>query len=293
MCQLMFVCRRLGMLKKPMKETIHAKGIDISIYSEDFHNEYISLTDIARYKSDEPNDVIKNWMRNRDTIEFLGLWENLHNQEFKPVEFDGFRKQAGLNSFTMTPKKWIESTNALGIISKSGRYGGTFAHKDIAFEFASWISIEFKLYFIKEFQRLKNEENDRLKLNWNLQRTISKINYKIHTDAIKESLIPKEVTKFQTSMIYASEADLLNVALFGITAKQWRDAYPDEKGNLRDKASLEQLIVLSNLESINGLLVSQGLSQRDRLVQLNNVAIVQMKSLIGNTSMLGLNQTDK
>jgi len=272
---------------------IIVKGSEISILHIETED-YISLTDIAKHKDAfNTDDIIKNWLRNRNTIELLGFWEQLHNPYFKPFEFDGFRKQAGLNSFTMTPKKWIESTNALGIISKSGRYGGTFAHKDIAFEFASWISIEFKLYFIKEFQRLKNEENDRLKLNWNLQRTISKINYKIHTDAIKESLIPKEVTKFQTSMIYASEADLLNVALFGITAKQWRDAYPDEKGNLRDKASLEQLIVLSNLESINGLLVSQGLSQRDRLVQLNNVAIVQMKSLIGNTSMLGLNQTDK
>ena len=180
-------------------------------------------------------------MRNRNTIELLGFWEQLHNPFFKPVEFDGFKKQAGLNSFTMTPKKWIESTNAIGLVSKSGRYGGTFAHRDIAFEFASWISIEFKLYFIKEFQRLKNEENDRWQLNWNLQRTISKINYKIHTDAIKESLIPREVTKFQTSMIYASEADLLNVALFGITAKQWRDLHPDEKGNLRDKCLLNNL----------------------------------------------------
>jgi hypothetical protein len=272
---------------------IIVKGSEISIIyieTEDF----ISLTDIAKHKDAfNTDDIIKNWLRNRNTIELLGFWEQLHNPYFKPVEFDGFKKQAGLNSFTMTPKKWIESTNALGIISKSGRYGGTFAHRDIAFEFASWISIEFKLYFIKEFQRLKNEENDRLQLNWNLQRTISKINYKIHTDAIKESLIPKEVTKFQTSMIYASEADLLNVALFGITAKQWRDANHDEKGNLRDKATLEQLIVLSNLESINGLLVSQGLSQHERLVQLNNVAIVQMKSLIGNSSILGLNQTDK
>ena len=272
---------------------ITVKGSEISILRIETED-YISLTDIAKHKdSNSMDDIIKNWLRNRNTIELLGFWEQLHNPYFKPVEFDGFRKQAGLNSFTMTPKKWIESTDAIGIISKSGRYGGTFAHRDIAFEFASWISIEFKLYFIKEFQRLKNEENDRLQLNWNLQRTISKINYKIHTDAIKESLIPNEVTKFQTSMIYASEADLLNVALFGITAKQWRDAYPDEKGNLRDKASLEQLIVLSNLESINALFVSQGLSQHDRLVQLNKVAIVQMKSLLGNTSVLGLNQPDK
>ena len=217
----------------------------------------------------------------------------MYNPDFKPLEFEGFRKQAGLNSFLLSPKQWIEKTNAIGIVSKSGRYGGTYAHKDIAFEFASWISIEFKLYVTKEFQRLKDEESDRLQLNWNLQRTISKINYKIHTDAIKESLIPTEITRLQATMVYASEADLLNVALFGITAKQWRDVHPDEKGNLRDKASLEQLIVLSNLESINALLVSQGLSQHDRLVQLNKVAIVQMKSLLGNRAISGLNQIDK
>ena len=217
----------------------------------------------------------------------------MYNPDFKPLEFEGFRKQAGLNSFLLSPKQWIEETNAIGIVSKSGRYGGTYAHKDIAFEFASWISIEFKLYVTKEFQRLKDEESDRLQLNWNLQRTISKINYKIHTDAIKESLIPTEITRLQATMVYASEADLLNVALFGITAKQWRDVHTDEKGNLRDKASLEQLIVLSNLESINALLVSQGLSQHDRLVQLNKVAIVQMKSLLGNRAISGLNQIDK
>jgi len=272
---------------------IIVNGSEISIMhieTEDF----ISLTDIAKHKDAvNTDDIIKNWLRNRNTIELLGFWEQLYNPDFKPVEFDGFRKLAGLNSFTMTPKKWIESTNAIGIISKSGRYGGTYAHKDIAFEFASWISIEFKLYIIKEFQRLKDEESDRLQLNWNLQRTISKINYKIHTDAIKESLIPAEITKQQATMVYASEADLLNVALFGITAKQWRDVHTDEKGNLRDKASLEQLIVLSNLESINALLISQGLSQHDRLVQLNKVAIVQMKSLLGNTAISGLNQIDR
>jgi hypothetical protein len=276
---------------KNNKITVNGSEISIMhIETEDF----ISLTDIAKHKDAvNTDDIIKNWLRNRNTIELLGFWEQLYNPDFKPVEFDGFRKLAGLNSFTMTPKKWIESTNAIGIISKSGRYGGTYAHKDIAFEFASWISIEFKLYIIKEFQRLKDEESDRLQLNWNLQRTISKINYKIHTDAIKESLIPAEITKQQATMVYASEADLLNVALFGITAKQWRDVHTDEKGNLRDKASLEQLIVLSNLESINALLVSQGLSQHDRLVQLNKVAIVQMKSLLGNTAISGLNQIDK
>ncbi|KAB3530686.1 KilA-N domain-containing protein [Alkaliphilus serpentinus] len=210
------------MVKKPIKGTIQAKGIDIAIYTEDFRNEFISLTDIARYKSDEPNDAIKNWMRNRDTIEFLGLWESLHNPSFKPVEFDGFKKEAGLNAFTMSPTKWITTVNAIGIVSKSGRYGGTFAHSDIAFEFASWISAEFKLYIIKDYKRLKNDESSRLSLGWNLNREISKLNYRIHTDAIKENLLPPELKPFQISMTYASEADVLNVALFGITAKQWR-----------------------------------------------------------------------
>jgi len=272
---------------------ITVKGLEISILRIETED-YISLTDIARHKdSSSMDDIIKNWLRNRNTIELLGFWEQIHNPYFKPVEFDGFRKQAGLNSFTMTPKKWIDSTNAIGITSKSGRYGGTFAHRDIAFEFASWISIEFKLYFIKEFQRLKNEENDRLQLNWNLQRTISKINYKIHTDAIKESLIPKEVTKLQASTIYASEADLLNVALFGMTAKSWREVHPNEKGNMRDTATIEQLVVLSNLESINALLISQGLPQSTRLIQLNKAAIRQMISILGNNAFSGLKQLDK
>ena len=221
-------------------------------------------------------------MRNRNTIELLGFWETIYNPNFKPVEFDGFRKQAGLNSFVMTPKRWIENTDAIGIVSKSGRYGGTFAHKDIALEFASWISIEFKLYVLKEFQRLKDDENNRLQLEWNLQRTISKINYKIHTDAIKENLVPNEITKLQASIVYANEADLLNVALFGMTAKEWRDNNLDKKGNIRDYATLEQLVVLSNMESINALLIQQNLPQRDRLVQLNKVAITQMKSLLEN-----------
>jgi hypothetical protein len=221
-------------------------------------------------------------MRNRNTIELLGFWETIYNPNFKPLEFEGFRKQAGLNSFVMTPKKWIETTNAKGIISKAGRYGGTFAHKDIALEFASWISIEFKLYVIKEFQRLKDDENNRLQLEWNLQRTISKINYKIHTDAIKENLIPKEITKQQVNSIYANEADLLNVALFGITAKEWRDVNIEKSGNIRDYALLEQLVVLSNMESINALLIQQGLNQSERLLQLNKTAITQMKSLVEN-----------
>jgi hypothetical protein len=207
------------------------------------------------------------------------------NHHFKPLEFEGFRKQAGLNSFVLTPKKWIETTNALGIVSKSGRYGGTFAHKDIAFEFASWISIEFKLYIIKEYQRLKQDESNRLNLEWNFQRTLAKVNYKIHTDAIKENLIPSQLNSKQTSIIYANEADVLNMALFGNTAKQWRDGHPNEKGNLRDYANIQQLVVLSNLESINAMLIHQGLEQKTRLRQLNQMAISQMKSLVENNSI--------
>lgn len=264
---------------------INVQGLEVVLYQNN-EEDFLSLTDIARYKdSNNTDDIIKNWLRNRNTVELLGFWEMMYNPNFKPVEFDGFRKQAGLNSFVLTPKKWIETTNAIGIVSKSGRYGGTFAHKDIAFEFASWISIEFKLYIIKEFQRLKTEESSRLQLEWNLQRTISKINYQIHTDAIKDNLIPKEITKQQSSWIYANEADLMNVALFGVTAKDWRDDNPYKIGNIRDDASLEQLVVLSNLESINALLIQQGLSQNERLIQLNKVAISQMKSLVENSIM--------
>ena len=267
------------------RKKLSVKGVDILLY-EDKEQDFFSLTDIARHKDSEHTDtIIQNWMRNRNTIELLGFWETIYNPDFKPLEFEGFRKQAGLNSFVMTPKKWVESTNAIGIISKSGRCGGTFAHKDIALEFASWISIEFKLYVIKEFQRLKNDENNRLQLEWNLQRTISKINYKIHTDAIKENLIPKEITKFQINIVYSNEADLLNVALFGMTAKEWRDANPNEEGNIRDHATLEQLVVLSNMESINALLIQESLPQCDRLIQLNKTAITQMKSLIENKEM--------
>lgn len=211
------------MPKSKVKETIHAKGIDISIYTTDFQNEFISLTDIARYKSDMPHDVIKNWLRSRNTIEFLGLWESLHNPAFKQVEFDLFKNEAGANAFTMSPTKWIDGVHAIGLVSKAGRYGGTYAHSDIAFEFASWVSAEFKLYIIKDYQRLKYDENSRLSLDWNLHRELSKINYRIHTDAIKENLIPPELTSSQISMKYASEADMLNVAVFGLTAKQWRE----------------------------------------------------------------------
>lgn len=267
------------MAKKVVKETIHAKGFDISIYTMDFENEFISLTDIAKYKSNVPNDVIKNWMRSRETLEFLGLWETLHNPDFKPVEFDGFRKEAGLHAFTMSPSKWIESVNAIGITTKAGRYGGTYAHSDIALEFASWISAEFKLYIVKDYQRIKHDENSRLSLNWNLNREVAKLNYRIHTDAIKENLIPPDLTPEQISYKYANEADMLNVALFGKTAKQWRDENPDKKGNIRDDANLNQLLVLANMESYNAILIEQGKPMSERLLLLRDLAIRQMSTL--------------
>jgi hypothetical protein len=249
--------------------------------------DHISLTDIARYRNaQEPSAVINNWMRSRSTIEFLGLWEKLSNPTLKPLEFERFKNEAGSNYFVLSPQRWIESTQAIGITSKSGRYGGTFAHRDIAFEFASWISSEFKLYLIVEFQRLKDAENERLQLGWNLQRTLSKINYRIHTDAIKETLIPPSITKAQTSQVYASEADLLNVALFGQTAKQWQDAQPvthaGVQGNQRDNATLEQLVVLTNLESLNAVFIRQGLPAPERLQKLNEIAITQMRSLLAD-----------
>ncbi len=276
---------------KPIKETITAKGLKIGIYTEDFQNEFISLTDIAKYKSDEPNDVIKNWMRSRDTVEFLGLWEALHNPNFKPVEFDGFRKQAGLNAFTLSPTKWIESTNAIGIISKAGRYGGTYAHSDIAFEFASWISAEFKLYIIKDYKRLKNDENSKLSLNWNLNRELSKINYKIHTDAIKENLIPPELTQVQKSITYANEADMLNVALFGMTAKEWRENNPDKSGNIRDYATLNQLLVLANMESYNAILINQSIPQQERLILIRDLVVKQLEAT-DKLTLSGLKQLE-
>ncbi len=264
---------------------INVQGIDIVLY-EDKKEDFISLTDIARYRDTERSDyILQNWMRNRSTIEFIGLWETFNNPDFNSIEFDGIKNMAGSNSFSLTPKRWIEETNAIGIVSKTGRYGGTFAHRDIAFEFATWLSAEFKFFLIKEFQRLKEDENNRLKLEWNLQRTLAKVNYQIHTDAIKENLIPKEITKQQASFVYANEADLLNVALFGITAKEWRDNNPNEKGNIRDYTTLEQLVVLSNMESINALLIQQGLSQSERLIQLNKTAITQMKSLLESNTI--------
>ena len=268
-------------MAKIIKETIHANGFDISLFTEDLKNSYISLTDIAKYRSNEPNDVIKNWLRNKDTIAFLGLWESLHNPDFNPIEFDGFRNEAGSNAFTMSPTKWIEGVNAKGIISKAGRYGGTFAHSDIAMEFASWISPEFKLYIIKDFQRLKDDENSRLSLNWNLNRELTKLNYRIHTDAIKENIIIPELTTAQKSFVYANEADVLNVALFGKTAKEWRDENPDKKGNIRDYSDINYLLVLANLESYNAILIEQNISQAKRLEMLRSTAEKQLKTILG------------
>lgn len=265
---------------------IDVKGTPITVISGDI-SDYISLTDIARYKeSDHTDDLIRNWLRNRNTLEFLGIWEQLNNPSFNPVEFDGIRMQAGLNSFTLTPKRWIEATGAIGINSKAGRYGGTYAHKDIAFEFASWVSVEFKLYLIKEFQRLKETES--AQLGWDIRRNLTKINYRIHTDAIKLNLIPPELTAAQTSLIYASEADLLNMVLFGKTAKQWRDENPDNKGNIRDEANAAQLVCLANLEALNAHFIQQGMAAPERMRQLNKIAIGQMKLLVADRGILQL-----
>jgi hypothetical protein len=272
-------------------KTIHVQEVVVTISNKN-GEDYICITDMAKAKTDNSRaaDVIKNWIRTRSTLEFLGTWEKIYNPDFKVVEFDHFKTQAGLPAFVLSPSQWVEKTNAIGVFSKSGRYGGTFAHKDIAFEFGSAISAEFKLFLIKEFQRLKNEESDRLKLDWNLQRTLSKVNYTIHTDAVKEKLIPKQLTVKQTAIVYATEADILNMALFGMTALQWRTENPDEKGNMRDVASLEQLVVLSNLESINSVLIHQGLDQPERLLQLNQISITQMNSLLSSKSIKKLKQ---
>lgn len=257
---------------------ISVKGTEITVVKPFASDDYISITDIAKYKDEEnPRFIIQNWMRNRNTIEFLGVWETLYNQNFNRVEFEAFRKQAGLNSFVMTPQRWIGTTGAIGITSKAGRYGGTYAHKEIAFEFASWISVEFKLYLVKEFERLKAQELQQL--GWDIKRNLAKINYRIHTDAIKENLIPLELSPAQVSIVYASEADVLNVALFGITAKQWRDTNPTLSGNIRDYANVSQLVCLSNMENLNAVFISEGLSQPERLTKLNAIAISQMKIL--------------
>lgn len=267
-----------------IKSVLHANGIDIRL-SSFTTADYISLTDIAKYKDPKnPRYMIQNWMRNRSTLDFLGLWEELNNPNFNRVEFDAFKFQSGENSFIMTPQKGISSTNAIGVISKSGRYGGTYAHSDIAFEFASWISPEFKLYIIKDYQRLKTDESHIHSIEWNIKREIAKTNYKIHTDAIKEHLIPPELSKTEIAITYASEADLINKALFGITAKQWRQKHPKEKGNMRDNATIEQLIILSNLENMNAELIREGMAQSERLYRLNQIAIYQMKSLLQSST---------
>ncbi len=268
------------MPKKPAKEIIHAKGVDIGIYTTDFQNEYVSLTDIAKYRSLDPRITVHNWLRGRDVVEFLGLWEVLHNPGFKRIDFDAFKKDAGSNAFVFSIKKWNEDLGATGLLTKSGRYGGgIYAHMDIALEFASWISPEFKLYIIKDYKRLKSDERSRISLEWNLNREIAKLNYRIHTDAIKENLIPPELTAEQIAFTYASEADLLNVALFGQTAKQWRDAHPGKEGNMRDEATLQQLLVLANLESYNAVLIEQGKTESERVVALRDLAVRQMQSL--------------
>lgn len=267
------------------KQKINVQGTEIVLFSQK-EEDYISLTDIARYKDPERTDyILQNWMRKRSTIEFLGLWETINNPDFKPIEFDGFRLQAGLNSFSLTPKRWIESVGAIGLTSKAGKNGGTFAHKDIAFEFASWISPEFKLYLIKEFQRLKEEESQKKNLGWSVKRILARVNYKVHTDAVKEKLIPPRISKQQESFIYADEADVLNVALFGLTAKEWRRQNPDKKENIRDYATATQLVCLAGLESLNAEFIRQGLAQGERLKRLNQIAIIQMKSLAENVSV--------
>lgn len=266
-------------------EKINVNGTEITIFQKE-QNDYISLTDIARYKNPhEPKDVVKNWMRSKNTIEFLGLWEGLHNPDFKGVEFDLFKNEAGYNSFTLSPQRWIKATNAIGIISKSGRYGGTYAHQDIAFEFASWISAEFKLYLIKEFQRLKSDETRRWQLEWSVSRTLAKVNYLVHTNAVKEHLIPDDLSRSKQRFVYADEADLLNLALFNKTASTWRKEHPDEKGNIRDTATIEQLVVLSNLESFNSELIKEGLDADTRLKKLNQIAIRQMRVMVENKSL--------
>jgi hypothetical protein len=278
-----------GVLKM---DKLIVRGTEISVQWDLKRDDFLSLTDIAKIKdNDNPRYIIQNWLRNRNTIEFLGVWETLYNPDFNRVEFDAFRTQAGLNSFVMTPQKWVDATKAIGIVSKAGRYGGTYAHKEIAFEFASWISVEFKLYLVKEFERLKTEETKRL--GWDIKRNLAKINYRIHTDAIKTNLIPPELSTRQISLVYANEADVLNMALFGMTAKQWRDANPDLKGNLRDYANVSQLVCLSNLESLNAVFINEGMPQAERLAKLNAIAISQMKVLTEDHRILQLEETQE
>jgi hypothetical protein len=277
------------MADKIFKSKISAKGTEITVLSQGSDDDYISLTDIARYKNpNEPKDVVSNWMRLRHTIEYLGLWEKLHNPNFKGVEFEAFLHEAGSNAFTLSPQRWIEATNAIGISSRSGRGGGTFAHRDIAFKFAAWISAEFELYIIKDYQRLKADENSRISLDWNVRRLLAKVNYRIHTDAIRDNLIPPELTPKQRSFVYADESDLLNMALFGMTASEWRKANPDKTGNMRDYATIEQLLVLANLENINALYIANGMPQPERIQKLSAMARNQLSALLDNQSVRAL-----
>ena len=280
------------MANKKVESVIHADGVDISVVTTVGNDDdYISLTDIAKHKNpSEPYIVVCNWLRTTSTIQFLGLWEKLNNPSFNPIVFDRFKNESGENAFTLSPRKWIKETNAIGIVSKSGRYGGgTYAHKDIAFEFASWLSPEFKLYIIKDYQRLKDDESHRFALEWNVKRILASANYRIHTDAIKENLIPPELPKHQQGFIYADEADVLNVALFGKTAKQWRTENPELKGNMRDYPSIEQLLVMTNLETANAMLLEQRVPQRERLEQLRKMAVSQLKTLADSAGTRKLN----
>lgn len=275
------------MSTKKVESVLHANGVEIAVVTNvGSEDDFISLTDIAKYQDPEnPRFIIQNWMRNRNTVEFLGLWEELNNPDFNRVEFHTVKNESGANAFVMTPTKWIKTTNAIGIVSKSGRYGGgTFAHKDIAFEFASWLSPEFKLYIIKDYQRLKADEGYRLALDWNVKRILASANYRIHTDAIKNNLIPPDLPKVQQGFFYADEADVLNVALFGKTAKQWRAENPDLKGNMRDYAAIEQLLVLTNLENLNAFLIEQNIPQQERLQKLRDTALYQLQTLSDSTA---------
>jgi len=274
-------------MPKDKKSTIKVQGTAITIISHK-EDDFISLTDMVK-NFDGGSALIEQWLKNKDTVLFLGIWEQINNPDFNSIEFEGIKNEAGRNSFYLSAKKWLKATNAKGLIASAGRYGGTYAHKDIAFEFGSWLSPEFKLYLIKEFQRLKEDENKRLSLDWNLNRTLAKLNYRIHTDAIKTHIIPPSITKEQESFVYASEADVLNVALFGKMAKQWRDENPSREGNIRDYATIEQLLVLANIESMNAEFIRMGLLQSERLRKLNQIAILQLQSLIGNVNIKKLN----
>ncbi len=281
------------MAENTFKGKIRAKGTEITVLSVGTPDDFISLTDIARYKnSEEPNVVVANWLRNRNTIEYLGIWEKLNNPDFNPLEFEGYLHASGANAFTLSPTKWIQTTNAAGLIVRSGRGGGTFAHKDIAFKFASWISAEFELYITKDYQRLKSDENSRISLDWNVKRILAKVNYRIHTDAIRDNLIPPKLTARQKSFVYSDEADLLNTALFGMTAAEWRKVNLDKDGNMRDHATIEQLLVLANLENINALYIGKGISQEVRIEEMNSLARAQLARLIENSSVRRMKRLD-